>query len=180
MLRVLHRHEKTFWTRRVVCHLWSHKESNWFRVRKFAKYTRRDYLTWIKAASHVRRKHKHKRRYVWTGKSHEKHKHKKKESPSSCACASACVSYMWTGKTQPQVQEKWKDFFVGGQTNKCIQYHSHCYPRWRRKLRRNCDCVCPCAYACVVRVNQPWRSSLSISALGVFVYIYIRQLHELF
>ena len=40
-------------------------------------------------------------------------------------------------QVQAQAQEKRKLFFVSGQTNKCIQSHSDCYPRWRRKLRRN-------------------------------------------
>ena len=40
-------------------------------------------------------------------------------------------------QVQAQAQEKRKLFFVSGQTNKCIQSQSDCYPRWRRKLRRN-------------------------------------------
>ena len=58
-------------------------------------------------------------------------------------------------------------FFVSraGQTNKCIQSHSDCYPRWQWKLRKHRACICPCAHVYLTHVN------ILVLMLGLYMYV---------
>lgn len=99
------------------------------------------------SGSHERRKRKRKIIHVWTTITQTQASTQEMENfPFAWPCV--CISYMWTGVTQPKTQgEKYS-------------FHASRGNFVRHLAILNCACVFQRACVCVLRVNQPLSSPM--------------------